>query len=59
MMFKRNLRKRPHVLAKERAHKKLARQDAKFKANELVHQRSSKQSATKRPGTLEKERTQK
>ena len=48
MMFKRNVRKRPGVLAKEKARKQLARQDPKFKANELVHQRSSKQSARKK-----------
>ena len=54
MMFKRNVRKRPGVLAKERAQKQLARQDPNFKANELVHQRSCKQSARKRPGALER-----
>ena len=58
-MFKRNVRKRPGVLAKERAQKQLARPDPKFKANELVHQHSSKQSARKRPGTLETERMEK
>ena len=59
MMFKRNVRKRPGVLAEERTERKLARQDPKFKANELVHQLSSKQSARKRPGALAKERMEK
>ena len=59
MMLKRNVRKRPGVLAKERTQKQLARQDPSFKANELVHQRSSKQSARKRPGALAKERMEK
>ena len=59
MMFKRNVRKRPGVLVKERAQKQLARQDPNFKANELVHQRSFKQSARKRPGALAKERLEK
>ena len=49
MMFKRNVRKRPGVLAKEKAQKQLARQDPNFKANELVHQRSSKQLARQDP----------
>ena len=35
----------PGVLTKERAQKQLARQDPNFKANELVHQRSSKHGA--------------
>ena len=59
MMFKRNVRKRPSVLAKERAQKQMARQDPNFKANELVRQRSSKQSARKREGALAKERVEK
>ena len=54
------------VLEKDRVHlhrkewkKRLERQYSKFKANELVHQRSSKQSARKRPGALAKERMEK
>ena len=49
----------PGVLAKERTQKQQARQDPNFKANELVHPRSSKQSARKRPGALAKERMEK
>ena len=38
-MFKRNARKRPGVLAKERAQKQLARQDPKFKARERAEKK--------------------
>ena len=59
VLLSRVLEKRPGTLEKKRAEKQLARQDLNFKANELVHQRYSKQSARKRPGTLGKERTKK
>ena len=43
MMFKRNIRKRPGILAKERGQKQLARQDPKFKARERAEKRLARQ----------------
>ena len=43
MMFKRNVRKRPGVLAKERAQKQLARQDPNFKARERTEKKFARQ----------------
>ena len=42
-MFKRNVRKRPGVLAKERAQKQLARQDPNFKAQERTEKKFARQ----------------
>ena len=39
MMFKRNVRKRPGILAKERAQKQLARQDPNYKAQERTEKK--------------------
>ena len=55
MIFKRNIRKRPGVLAKERDQKQLARQDPNFKAQE----RAQKQLARQDPNFKAQERTEK
>ena len=59
MMFKRNVRKRPGVLAKERAQKQLARQDPNFKARESAEKKLARQDPNFKANELVHQRSSK